>query len=246
MLVLVFPMLASLTSCSDDNDEPSPFNEQEKEILKGYKSGSTVKLFKNTEFRMFEKYSGTNNEWEEVDLHNLMGFSGNYLGDFIISNGESYVKLDLYYDAMQYSDVTDVWFYYKKYLAADGKEAPDIYIKHSDCIDLEKGTIKVGPYDNEVISVTDKGLRLYAYGDAVKSNLEPVYFRYDRTFEVEDLDGDALSNIATVDSQHDGILYMIRTARATFGDILDVSKIPGYSKYDIDIDLAALEAKYTR
>lgn len=246
MMVLVFPMLAAFTSCSDDYDEPSPFNEQEKEILKEYKSGSAAKLFKNTEFRMFEKYSETNNEWEEVNLHNIMGFSGNYLGDFIISNGESYVKLDLYYDAMQYSDVTNVWFYYKKYLAADGKEAPDIYIKHSDCIDLEKGMIKVGPYDNEIISVTDKGLRLYAYSGATTGDLEHIDIYYDRTFEVEDLDDDALSNIATVDSQHDGILYIIRTARATFGDILDVSKIPGYSKNDIDIDLAALEAKYTR
>lgn len=246
MLVLVFPMLASLTSCSDDNDEPSPFNEQEKEILKEYKSGSTAKLFKEEAFDMFEKNYETGDKWVIVDLHGIFGLTYNYLGSFIVCGGASYTKLNLYYDAMQYSDVTDVWFYYGKYLASFDKKVPEIYIRHADCIDLEKGKVRIGPYDNDIVSVSDGKMRLYAYREFCNGNGDPIYHRYDRTFSVTDLDGFNPQEIAAVDSEHDGILYIIRTARATFGDILDVSKIPGYSKYDRDIDLAALEAKYTR
>lgn len=246
LLLTALPLLAALTSCSDNNDEPKPLPQKQTEILKTYASGEKAKIFKNPTFRVFRKSAETGNKWEDFDLSRYDGWSLNYLDDFIISDGASYVELDLAYDDMGYYDVIQVWQYYGKYLASQIKKAPTIYIKHDACIDLENGKIEVGPYINDVVSVSDKSIKLWAYIETVNSKNETSIFRLERDYTVTDLTADDMKNIVTVSTQREGILYIIRTARSAFGDILDVSKIPGYEQSDLKFNLAELESKYSK
>lgn len=246
LLVTVLPLLATFTSCSDNNDEPKPLPQKQTEILKSYASGEKSMLFKSTTFRAFRRSAETDNKWKDFDLSGYDGWTFNYLDDFIISGGASYVELNLAYDDMGYYDVIQVWQYYGKYLAAANKEIPTIYIKHDECIDLEKSKIEIGPYTNDVVSVSDKSIKLWAYTESVNSENEYSFFRLERVYTATGLTADAMENIATVSSEREGILYIIRTAREAFGDILDVSKLPGYENSDIKINLADMEAQYSK
>lgn len=237
-------LLVGLCACSDDKEEPkqpeqeSPLSQSEIKLLKSYQTDGITRLFSTDEMEMKAYEEMANGERIEMPWQELFGFSTNYLGNFILRNDVSYIELSLYYSSMIFSDVTSVWYNYKKYKENMGETVPTIYYSHNDCINISKGEILVGEYSNVIESVTEDAMTLYST-EVFKNYL------FERKFTVQELDDDALSNIVTVDSQNKGILYIIDTAIETFGDTMSSSQIPG-STYEWEVDLKALKEKYEK
>lgn len=228
---LIFIMAALvglvLTACSSDE----PAVEINNEVVRSYQEGGVTRCFDRVRVDIYLRDNPGSN-WKSTD-NEFDGFS--FENDNIIfSKGQVWTPVDLSMD--KGSVVANLKMTWGAYQDVTGNKNT-LYVSTPFHLDEENKTMMVGFYKYNVEKMTEKELRI----SDVTTEEDKSKFVY--TYRVYGMSQSEIDNILTFDSKKEAYRYIIKVAKAQFGDKINLNEIykPDIIFDDPIIDLNELE-----
>jgi hypothetical protein len=239
----------SFMACSNEDNliqEPNIETEQETEeneiidpeatgsrdfsTLRKAASGSISITYTPSDYHLYCKDKYTNDQWEEIDLYDYIGWEANLPGTINIKDGRSWTRYSMFSLSIGPNELYLPWYAYCKVTG----EKRSLYVATPILLDEESFTITMNGKTFEIPEASGDGFKLsyktgYRKGgdDTIGTHLEI------NTYLKGDLDSFDESQIIWYESERDLIVDICSKIRSELGDQFNLNN---YLAPDIELD----------
>lgn len=204
-----------LTACS--SDEPSI--EINNNVVESYKAGGVTRYFKMVD-REYFSWDDENSKWILMEGTPLAGSFDN-LSAILFTKGE--VCTPLYMPmSSRLGNLWIAWGAYKKVT----KNRNMLYVSTPFFFNDEAGTVEIEGHPYTVEKMTENQLQIFDDSPITYDGITFIkQLKIVSTYEVSDLSQAEIDNILTFGSKKEAYRYIIKVAKAQFGDKINLNEI---------------------